>query len=128
MPSARNGAITGCTGSSTRRRADVAFVGVGNLGPHCPLYEDGFITEQERDDDRARRGGRIARRADRCAGQAGRRVDQRARDERALDTPPKRPTIAFAGGTKKRDAVIAARRLAVGARHRRELRAAALDA
>lgn len=28
----------------------------------------------------------------------------------ALDTPPKRPTIAFAGGTKKRDAVIAALR------------------
>ena len=27
--------------------ADVAFVGIGNVGPHCPLYEDGFITAAE---------------------------------------------------------------------------------
>jgi DNA-binding transcriptional regulator LsrR (DeoR family) len=28
-------------------RADVTFVGIGDLGPKAPLYEDGFITEGE---------------------------------------------------------------------------------
>ncbi len=28
-------------------RADVTFVGIGDLGPRAPLYEDGFITEAE---------------------------------------------------------------------------------
>lgn len=28
-------------------RADVTFVGIGDLGPNAPLYEDGFITEAE---------------------------------------------------------------------------------
>ncbi|MEW9807343.1 sugar-binding transcriptional regulator [Mesorhizobium sp. ZMM04-5] len=28
-------------------RADVTFVGIGDLGPKAPLYEDGFITEAE---------------------------------------------------------------------------------
>jgi DNA-binding transcriptional regulator LsrR (DeoR family) len=27
--------------------ADVTFVGIGDLGPKAPLYEDGFITEAE---------------------------------------------------------------------------------
>jgi DNA-binding transcriptional regulator LsrR (DeoR family) len=28
-------------------QADVTFVGIGDLGPNAPLYEDGFITEAE---------------------------------------------------------------------------------
>jgi len=28
-------------------RADVTFVGIGDLGPNAPLFEDGFITEAE---------------------------------------------------------------------------------
>jgi DNA-binding transcriptional regulator LsrR (DeoR family) len=28
-------------------QADVTFVGVGDMGPQAPLYEDGFITEAE---------------------------------------------------------------------------------
>jgi DNA-binding transcriptional regulator LsrR (DeoR family) len=28
-------------------RADIAFVGVGDLGPNAPLYEDGFVTRAE---------------------------------------------------------------------------------
>ncbi|MET5117029.1 sugar-binding domain-containing protein, partial [Burkholderia pseudomallei] len=28
-------------------QADVAFVGVGNIGAHCPMFEDGFITAGE---------------------------------------------------------------------------------
>ncbi len=33
--------------------------------------------------------------------------DRGARDELALDAPPKRPTIGFAGGLRKREALIA---------------------
>jgi DNA-binding transcriptional regulator LsrR (DeoR family) len=32
---------------SLARQADVAFVGIGNIGQNCPLYRDGFITGQE---------------------------------------------------------------------------------
>ncbi|HTV71799.1 MAG TPA: sugar-binding transcriptional regulator [Rhizobiaceae bacterium] len=28
-------------------QADVTFVGIGDLGPEAPIYEDGFLTEQE---------------------------------------------------------------------------------
>lgn len=28
-------------------KADIAFVGIGDLGPNAPLYEDGFVTAQE---------------------------------------------------------------------------------
>ncbi len=28
-------------------QADVTFVGIGDLGPKAPLYDDGFITEAE---------------------------------------------------------------------------------
>ncbi len=30
-----------------RAKADVAFVGIGNIGLNCPLHEDGFITSAE---------------------------------------------------------------------------------
>lgn len=94
-----------------RRRPDVAFVGIGNIGPHCPLYEDGFITEQERDEMTAL--GAVAELLGVPIDARGRLVDvsTSARvTSVALDAPPKRPTIAFAGGPKKRDAVIAALR------------------
>ncbi len=32
---------------SLSAQADVAFVGIGNIGPKCPLHEDGFITTAE---------------------------------------------------------------------------------
>ncbi len=32
---------------SLAERADIAFVGIGDLGPRAPLYEDGFVTSAE---------------------------------------------------------------------------------
>ncbi|KER66952.1 DeoR faimly transcriptional regulator [Burkholderia cepacia] len=92
-------------------KADVAFIGIGNIGPHCPLYEDGFITEQERDEMTALGavaellGVPIDAQGTQIAVSTSARVTSVS-----LATPPKRPTIAFAGGPKKRDAVIAALR------------------
>ena len=92
-------------------KADVAFVGIGNIGPHCPLYEDGFITEQERDEMTALGavaellGVPIDAQGTQIAVSTSARVTSVA-----LATPPKLPTIAFAGGPKKHDAVIAALR------------------
>lgn len=91
--------------------ADVAFVGIGNIGPHCPLYEDGFITEQERDEMTAL--GAVAELLGVPIDAQGTQitVSTSARvTSVALATPPKLPTIAFAGGPKKHDAVIAALR------------------
>lgn len=92
-------------------KADVAFVGIGNIGPHCPLYEDGFITEQERDEMTAL--GAVAELLGVPIDAQGTQitVSTSARvTSVALATPPKLPTIAFAGGPKKHDAVIAALR------------------
>ncbi len=32
---------------SLAAKADIAFVGIGDLGPNAPLYEDGFVTRSE---------------------------------------------------------------------------------
>ncbi|MGF6755477.1 sugar-binding transcriptional regulator [Paraburkholderia sp. GAS334] len=89
--------------------ADVAFVGIGNIGPNCPLHEDGFITSAEVK-DLVQRGAvaemlglPINASGARVASPTGNRVTSLY-----LDSPPKRPTIGFAGGERKRDAVIAA--------------------
>ncbi|MEQ5839654.1 DNA-binding transcriptional regulator [Paraburkholderia acidicola] len=89
--------------------ADVAFVGIGDIGPNCPLYEDGFLTVDEVRE--LMRLGAIAEmlglpidaNGARIQSPTGRRVTSIR-----LDSPPKRPTIGIAGGTRKRHAVIAA--------------------
>jgi DNA-binding transcriptional regulator LsrR (DeoR family) len=89
--------------------ADVAFVGIGNIGPNCPLHEDGFITSAEVKDLVQR--GAIAEMLGLPINAAGARVESPTGDRVTslhLDSPPKRPTIGFAGGERKRDAVIAA--------------------
>ena len=51
-------------------QADVTFVGIGDLGPKAPLYEDGFITEAELkalDKPRRRRDRRLGLRPGRTA-------------------------------------------------------------
>jgi DNA-binding transcriptional regulator LsrR (DeoR family) len=88
--------------------ADVAFVGIGNIGPHCPLYEDGFITAAEVKELVQRKA--IAEMLGLPIDASGAHVDsttgQRVTSV-ALDSPPRRPTIGFAGGMHKHDAVIA---------------------
>ena len=89
--------------------ADVAFVGIGNIGEHCPLHEDGFLTTDEVHELMGL--GAIAEMLGLPIDAQGKRVDSptgRRVTSLHLDAPPKRPTIGFAGGARKRDAVIAA--------------------
>jgi DNA-binding transcriptional regulator LsrR (DeoR family) len=89
--------------------ADVAFVGIGNIGSKCPLHEDGFITSAELNElvqlgaVAEMLGLPIDANGKRLESPTGRRVTSVR-----LDSPPKRPTIGFAGGEKKRGAVVAA--------------------
>jgi len=89
--------------------ADVAFVGIGNVAMNCPLHEDGFITTAEVKEMMG--AGAIAELLgipiDAKGALVHSRTGKRVTSLR-LDSPPKRPTIAFAGGQRKRDAVIAA--------------------
>ncbi|SAL72532.1 transcriptional regulator [Caballeronia peredens] len=89
--------------------ADVAFVGIGNVGENCPLHEDGFITRAEVDE--MMHAGAVAEWLGLPIDAQGHRVQSKtgARvTSLKLDTPPKRPTIGFAGGERKRDALVAA--------------------
>jgi DNA-binding transcriptional regulator LsrR (DeoR family) len=89
--------------------ADVAFVGLGNIGPHCPLHEDGFITTEELNELMAL--GAVAETLGLPIDANGKRIESptgRRVTSIPLDSPPKRPTIGFAGGERKRGAVVAA--------------------
>ncbi len=90
-------------------QADVAFVGVGTIGPHCPLHEDGFITTAEVDE--LTRLGAVGEMLGSPIDAEGRRVasstETRVTSIR-LDSPPGRLTIGFAGGRQKHAAIIAA--------------------
>lgn len=91
--------------------ADVAFVGIGNVGPDCPLYVDGFITADELNE--MIEYGAVAE-------MIGMPMDARGRSvvtpstarvtSVSLDAPPRRPTIGFAGGPRKQTGVLAALR------------------
>ena len=89
--------------------ADVAFIGIGNMGINCPLHEDGFITTAEVEE--MMQAGAVAELLGLPIDAQGVPV-QSTTGERVtslrLDAPPKRPTIGFAGGLRKREAVIAA--------------------
>ncbi|MDR5731200.1 sugar-binding transcriptional regulator [Caballeronia sp. LZ025] len=91
------------------QQADVAFVGIGNIGINCPLHEDGFITRGEVEE--MMQGGAVAEWLGLPIDAEGKRVTSTtgARvTSLKLDSPPKRPTIGFAGGERKRNALIAA--------------------
>ncbi|MEZ2349735.1 sugar-binding transcriptional regulator [Caballeronia sp. RCC_10] len=91
------------------QQADVAFVGIGNIGINCPLHEDGFITRGEVEE--MMQGGAVAEWLGLPIDAEGKRVTSTtgARvTSLKLDSPPRRPTIGFAGGERKRNALIAA--------------------
>lgn len=90
-------------------QADVAFVGIGDIGPKCPLHVDGFITAAEVDELMSR--GAVAEMLGLPIDDEGKRVESptgRRVTSLQLDAPPKRPTIGFAGGARKHRAVLAA--------------------
>ena len=88
-------------GSSMRssEKADVAFVGIGNVGLNCPLHEDGFITTAEVEE--MMQAGAVAELLGLPIDAEGVRVESTTGERVTslrLDAPPKRPTIGFAGG------------------------------
>jgi len=91
--------------------ADVAFVGIGNVGVDCPLHVDGFITADELNE--MMEYGSVAEMVGLPMDARGARVitPSTARVTSVpLDAPPRRPTIGFAGGPRKQAAVLAALR------------------
>lgn len=91
--------------------ADVAFVGIGHIGPDCPQEADGFITRDEVHDLTAR--GAVGELLGRSIDADGRIVEapaQRRLTSLTLQSPPSVPTIGFAGGQLKHAAVAAALR------------------
>lgn len=93
---------------SLTSQADVAFLGIGDIGPKCPLHVDGFITSDEV--KALTKAGVVAEMLGLPIGADGQRIDTptgRRVTSIELDHPPKRPTIAFAGGARKHAAVLA---------------------
>jgi DNA-binding transcriptional regulator LsrR (DeoR family) len=93
---------------SLTAQADVALTGIGDIGPKCPLHVDGFITAAELADLVKR--GAVAEMLGHPIDADGKRVESptgRRVTSVTLDSPPKRPTIGFAGGKRKHAAVLA---------------------
>ncbi len=90
-------------------QADVAFVGVGTIGPRCPLHEDGFITTAEVGELTGL--GAVGELLGSPIDAEGRRVESSTETRVTsirLESPPSRLTIGFAGGAQKQQAIIAA--------------------
>lgn len=89
-------------------RADVMFVGIGQVAPGCPLNADGFITDGEVDALLA--GGVAAEMTGHFIGENGERaesdLDKRLTSVR-LTAHTRRAVIAFAGGSEKHRAIAA---------------------
>ena len=92
-------------------QADVAFVGIGDIGIGCPLHRDGFLTEEEVIElVNAGAVGDNLGWAFSEAGELVRASSQQRVTSIQLRRPPKRPVIAFAGGERKAQAVLGALR------------------
>jgi len=82
--------------------ADIAFVGVGDLGPQAPLYLDGFITETEL--KALQKAGAIAEILGWAFDAQGRMIEGLTNDRVASAPMPSRETslvVAIAKGDKK---------------------------
>jgi DNA-binding transcriptional regulator LsrR (DeoR family) len=90
-------------------RADVTFVGIGDLGPDAPIYEDGFLTEQEL--KALQKAGAVAEIVGRAFDKDGKMIEG-ITNERVASAPlPSRErslVIALAMGEKKLPGIRAA--------------------
>src|SRR5690606_30453717 len=98
-------------------RADVTFVGIGDLGPEAPLYLDGFITETELKG--LQRAGAIAEIVGWAFDGQGRLIEGLTNDRVASAPIPSRESslvVALAKGKRKLPGIQAAlnRRLVNG--------------
>lgn len=96
---------------------DVTFVGIGDLGPKAPLYEDGFITKEELKS--LQKAGGVGEIFGWIFDQDGRLIEGPIHDRVASAPLPSRESslvIALAKGESKRPAILAAvnRRLVNG--------------
>jgi DNA-binding transcriptional regulator LsrR (DeoR family) len=97
--------------------ADVTFIGIGDLGPKAPLYEDGFITEAEL--KALQKAGAVAEMVGWAFDREGRLIEG-ITNERVASAPlPSRENslvVALAMGEKKLPGILAAatRRLVNG--------------
>jgi DNA-binding transcriptional regulator LsrR (DeoR family) len=89
--------------------ADVAFVGIGDMGIGCPMHRDGFITKEEVRE--LVKAGAVGDNLGWTFSQAGEPVPisiQERVTSIQLPRPSKKPVIAFAGGEHKAQAVLGA--------------------
>ena len=98
-------------------RADITFIGIGDLGPNAPLYLDGFISEVEL--KALQKAGAIGEIVGWAFDAQGRMIDGLTNDRVASAPMPSRETslvVALAMGDKKLPGTVAAlnRRLVNG--------------
>jgi DNA-binding transcriptional regulator LsrR (DeoR family) len=98
-------------------RADVTFVGIGDLGPKAPLYEDGFISESEL--KALQKAGGVAEIVGWVFDRDGKQIDGITNDRVASAPLPSREkslVVALAMGDRKLPGILAAvtRRLVNG--------------
>jgi DNA-binding transcriptional regulator LsrR (DeoR family) len=92
-------------------QADVAFVGIGEMGIGCPMHRDGFIDEALVEE--LVEAGAIGEMLGWAFNRSGEPVHTSVQDRVTsihLRRPPKKPVIAFAGGRSKTEAVLGALR------------------
>jgi DNA-binding transcriptional regulator LsrR (DeoR family) len=96
---------------SLSAQADVAFVGVGEIGPGCPIQRDGFVTKQEVVElQQCGAVGEMLGWAFDLSGQLVKASTHFRVTSVPLRSPPSRPVIAFAAGIRKARAVLGALR------------------
>ena len=92
-------------------RADVTFVGIGDISPGCPMQSEGFITKEEvRDLLKAGAIGEVLGWAFDQSGELVRGSSQERVTSIRLPHPPPKPVIACAGGGRKAQAILGALR------------------
>lgn len=92
-------------------QADVAFVGIGDMGVGCPMHRDGFLTREEVME--LVKAGAVGDNLGWAFSEAGdlvRASSQQRVTSIQLRRPPKMPVIAFAGSERKARAVLGALR------------------
>jgi DNA-binding transcriptional regulator LsrR (DeoR family) len=92
-------------------QADVAFIGIGEMGIGCPMHRDGFISESVVNE--LVEAGTVGETLGWAFNRAGEPVHSSIHERVTsiqLRRPPKKPVIAFAAGKSKAEAVLGALR------------------
>ncbi|MEM6051760.1 sugar-binding transcriptional regulator [Erwinia sp. P7711] len=92
--------------SEKARMADVTFLGIGDIAANCPLLHQGFILPQEL--ERLLKKGAVAEVVGHIIDAEGVQIEselQQRLTSIALPSGPTRPTLAFAGGPAKHQAI-----------------------